>query len=97
MPTFQSRRFGLTPKDVLRRPDGSWRSYDELIVEICSRPGVTRHALCRGTGLLPSEVDQIVGRLVARGKIERNLRPACGQRRAVYERPRGDIFWGVCA
>ncbi len=88
-------RFGLMPKDVLLRA-GRWISYARLIVEICSKPGVTRYQLCRGTGLLAREIDSIVDRLQSAGKVERNRRHTGGRPIDRYEAPgRGDQFWGI--
>jgi hypothetical protein len=94
-PTRQ-HRFGIMLKNVLRTPTG-WRSYDSLIVEICSR-SVTRYELQRKTGLLAPEIDSIVDRLQSAGRVERNRRLTGGRPIVRYEAPgRGDVFWGVRA
>ena len=92
-------RWRVPPKYLLRRPDGRWTSYDERVVDLVTRAprGCRRINLANAVGLLPAELDVIVDKLVARGRIERNRRLTGGRPIDRIESPRGDVFWGVRA
>ena len=92
------RRWRILPKYLLRRPDGTWSSYRDRICELVSKAphGCRRDNLANAVGLLPAELDVIVDRLQATGRVERNRRPTGGRPIDRIEKPRGDVFWG-CA
>ena len=98
MPT-QHRRWRVLPKYLLRRPDGRWMSYRERIVDfvLMAPRGCRRDNLANACGLLPAELDVIVDRLEAAGKVERNRRLTGGRPVDRIERPRGPEFWGCAA
>ena len=92
-------RWRVPAKYLLKRPDGRWRSYDELVVDFVTRAphGCTPGNLANAAGLLPGELNIIVDRLAAAGKIERNRRLTGGRPIERIEKPRGEIFWGIRA
>jgi len=96
MPTS---RWRVPPKFLLRRPDGRWRSYEELVDEVVTRAprGCRRTNLADAVGLQPAELDVITNRLAAGGRIERNMRSTGRRPVTLFESPRGEIFWGVRA
>ena len=77
MPT--SERWPVRAKFLLRR-DGRWMSYDERVLGLISTSpsGCLRENLASAVGLLVDELDVIVNRLIASGKIERNGDVFCG-------------------
>jgi hypothetical protein len=75
---------------------GPSSDYD-VLVAIVSRVSVTRTELLRLSGKTAAELDVITDRLVASGRIERNLRRSTGGRRAgEYCVPHHPSFWGIC-
>lgn len=72
---------------------------DARVADLVTRAprGCRRGNLANAAGLLPAELDVIVDRLVAGGRIERNMH--CTKTRPVtlFMAPRGDVFWGVRA
>ena len=92
-------RWRVPPKYLLRRPDGRWISIDERVVDFVTRAprGCRRTNLANACGLLPAELDVIVDKLVASGRIERNRRLTGGRPIDRIESPRGDVFWGTRA
>ena len=77
MPTS---RWRVPPKYLLRRSDGRWTSFDGWVADAVGRAprGCRRDNLANAVGLLPAELDVITDRLVASGRIERNMRSAGG-------------------
>ena len=55
--------------------------------------GCTRENLAAAAGLLPDELDVITDRLVASGKVERNM---CNDE-TLFTGPHDDAFWGISA
>ena len=92
-----SSRWPVLPKFLLKRPDGRWRSMDELVVDFVTRAprGCRRDNLANACGLQEAELDVIVDRLVASGRIERNMCSTDDE--TLFTSPRGDVFWGVRA
>jgi len=95
----QPRRWPVPAKYLLRRPDGKWRSLDALVADFVTRApnGCRRINLANACGLLPPELDVIVDRLAAAGRVERNRRLTGGRPFERIEAPRGDVFWGIAA
>lgn len=71
------------------------RDYD-VMVQIIKRVSITRSQLLRLSRLRAAELDIITDRLVASGRIERNLGGSIGGRRVgLYELPHSDAYWGI--
>ena len=92
-------RWPVPPKYLLKRPDGRWMSMDARVLDLVSRAphGCTCDNLASACGLLRDEVDVILDKLVASGRIERNRRLTGGRPIERIESPRGDVFWGIAA
>ena len=95
MPT--SERWPVLGKFLLKRRNGKWMSYDERVLGLIltSPHGCRRDNLANAAGLLPGELNVIVDRLVASGRIERNMRSTDDE--TLFTSPHDDCFWGIAA
>jgi len=83
------------PARILLFRDGRWISYDQLVADfiLMAPHGCRRDNLANACGLLVDELDVITDRLVASGRIERNMRGD----ETLFTSPHDDRFWGIAA
>ena len=91
-----SGRWPVLPKYLLRCPDGRYRSLESAVADFVTRApsGCKRTNLANACGLLVDELDVITDRLVASGKIERNV---SGDDETLFTSSHDDCFWGARA
>jgi len=72
-------------------------SLDERVLDFITRAphGCRRDNLANAVGLLEAELDTITDRLIASGRVERNMCSTDDE--MLFTSPHDDCFWGVRA